>query len=826
MPGPEDAGEAGSPIAVTDEATLFATEIDPNIQVCRTCHVAGGIADTDAGDLFQLSSNPADDHDRFYAAWAALGKGVDTNLLLQKPSNTAPMKHTGGEILPVGGAAYDDLKILLACWDAPSSCTAQLAGVKDAVAGPDYPLLGDLEATGGRNYAAVYCQGKPDCANLPQDPRELIAGPNLENSKYAVWFNDPFETCVTPTLLANQKKQNELLDEKHSAAPRYSAKPRPKNCGEWRAAVAAGRTYVTTVPITGGIMTVTSLVNSFVALGVTLPSTSAEANATLAAVTQQRYGWPPSPYPNPAPFPGEDPNKTDGGTLQLPVSLAQEKDDTGKWTGKIGLTCFACHTGQIGTGEVLGTHAVTEGFPEIAGGNPNGLFLGLNGANTDGSLAVYDTDVANGLTGPNAVDAIIINPSYLSGRTRGTNAADELIFSGLSSRNRYTLDFLDPSWEPSNGGKTKPLLFPVTALGGDEDIPSWWWTHNKSRYLWTGLGSNGSVRGNMFAGTANPYDGHWSKHRESDFQDLDQWLNTVEAPKFVGPPIDTALAEQGAILFHSKDLWADPGNASIPRPPGGNGSCAGCHGAYSPRYIHQAGFLPDPRLGGMTGFTVPLAVVGTDAADSDAFNPPLLGLFTLDGRKIPASLGNSVWMSYPDANAGYVLPETWTSASPPAMSSSTDPDRVCGPGTRGGYVAQSLHGVWASAPYFHNGSVPTVWAVLKPSDRPAIWQRQQVPMSEAANGYRGYDTNLGRAYDYVNLGWKYATYSCDASASAPYAMTCQTGGDVTAPPGPNAVDDRTIYNTNDYGKGNQGHQYTQVLTDDERRAIIEYLKTL
>ena len=53
------------------------------------------------------------------------------------------------------------------------------------------PLLGDLEAVGGRNYAAVYCESKADDAPLPNDPRELIAGENLENPAYAVWFNDP-----------------------------------------------------------------------------------------------------------------------------------------------------------------------------------------------------------------------------------------------------------------------------------------------------------------------------------------------------------------------------------------------------------------------------------------------------------------------------------------------------------------------------------------------------------------------------------------------------------------------------------------------------------
>ncbi|MCA8988003.1 MAG: c-type cytochrome, partial [Planctomycetaceae bacterium] len=38
-----------------------------------------------------------------------------------------------------------------------------------------------------------------------------------------------------------------------------------------------------------------------------------------------------------------------------------------------------------------------------------------------------------------------------------------------------------------------------------------------------------------------------------------------------------------------------------------------------------------------------------------------------------------------------------------------------------GYVAPPLDGIWASAPYFHNGSVPTLLGVLDSSHRPEIW---------------------------------------------------------------------------------------------------------
>ncbi|MET0592049.1 MAG: hypothetical protein ABW133_05080, partial [Polyangiaceae bacterium] len=37
---------------------------------------------------------------------------------------------------------------------------------------------------------------------------------------------------------------------------------------------------------------------------------------------------------------------------------------------------------------------------------------------------------------------------------------------------------------------------------------------------------------------------------------------------------------------------------------------------------------------------------------------------------------------------------------------------------------------------------------------------------------------------------------------------------------------RKIYNTRKYSQSNQGHAFTAVLTDVERRALLEYLKTL
>ncbi len=487
---------------------------------------------------------------------------------------------------------------------------------------------------------------------------------------------------------------------------------------------------------------------------------------------------------------------------------------------------------------MVGANAEREGYSEIYGGAANGLFMGLNGSNTDTGLALHDAEQANGKYGEDSFNAVLNNPPHLANRTRGTNAADQEIVNVLLGRDLDTLDWRSWALEPGMLGKLVPTI-PLT--GGDQDMPTWWWTHNKSRYLWVGFGSSGSSRNNFFPASTNPNDGHWSKQREGDFQDLDIWLNSLEAPKFVGPPIDQALAEQGAVVFHQKDLWKDARNADIPRPPT-NGSCAGCHGAYSPRYSHRPGFLPDSRLAGMSGYTVPLEIIGTDPEQSNLFSVNLAALgevlYGEIGRQlISYGVANS-WFSYPDARPGYRLPEQKIFFEEAIDDFFPRSAGACMLGTKGGYVAQPLHGVWASAPYLHNGSLPTVWDVLDPANRAPVWRRQQVPQSEATPqlGDRGFDTVLERAYDYQKLGWKIERLDCFARTDLASLLTCAAAGvlpstitallDYLSPPGPNAVNDRAIYNTSAYSKSNRGHEFTKVLSDAERRALIEYLKTL
>ena len=60
---------------------------------------------------------------------------------------------------------------------------------------------------------------------------------------------------------------------------------------------------------------------------------------------------------------------------------------------------------------------------------------------------------------------------------------------------------------------------------------------------------------------------------------------------------------------------------------------------------------------------------------------------------------------------------------------------------RVGYQAPPLDGIWASAPYLHNGSVPTLHALLKSSTRPGRFSRPP------STDFEHYDTR--------QVGWKF-----------------------------------------------------------------------
>lgn len=106
-----------------------------------------------------------------------------------------------------------------------------------------------------------------------------------------------------------------------------------------------------------------------------------------------------------------------------------------------------------------------------------------------------------------------------------------------------------------------------------------------------------------------------------------------------------------------------------------------------------------------------------------------------------------------------------------------------------GYVAPPLSGLWASAPYLHNGSVPTLADLLSPSSRP---RRFMVG---------------GHSLDFTRVGLR---LSADGSYPGGYRPFSAPGW----------IDTTTS------GRGAGGHRQGETLSADEKRALMEYLKLL
>ncbi len=103
-----------------------------------------------------------------------------------------------------------------------------------------------------------------------------------------------------------------------------------------------------------------------------------------------------------------------------------------------------------------------------------------------------------------------------------------------------------------------------------------------------------------------------------------------------------------------------------------------------------------------------------------------------------------------------------------------------------GYIAPPLDGVWATAPYLHNASIPNLEVLLNSELRPTRWRRDFT----------------SSAYNMDSLGWPFGAVDENEEA------------------------DVNVYDTTLEGYGNQGHTFGDGLSDDERADLINYLKTL
>jgi hypothetical protein len=109
----------------------------------------------------------------------------------------------------------------------------------------------------------------------------------------------------------------------------------------------------------------------------------------------------------------------------------------------------------------------------------------------------------------------------------------------------------------------------------------------------------------------------------------------------------------------------------------------------------------------------------------------------------------------------------------------------------GGYVASPLTGLWATAPYLHNGS-PTLWHLMHPEERPARFQVGGHRLDWERMGIDG-EVDASGVYTYPADYTPWSLPEVDASAAP--------------------------------GRSNGGHERPfQGLSEEEKRQLLEFLK--
>ncbi len=477
----------------------------------------------------------------------------------------------------------------------------------------------------------------------------------------------------------------------------------------------------------------------------------------------------------------------------------------------IGMTCSACHTRQI---EVNGTAYRIDGGPAIVDFQSflADLDVAVGAAvRDDESFDVFAVQVL----GRGATDA-------QKAMLRREVEAWHLRFHTLVERS-----LPDPAWGPSRLDAVSMIFNRLTGLDIGEDptrmipdnialadaptrYPFLWNAARQDKTQWPGFADNGNDILGLARNLGEVYgvfaDFHpikqdgWFMNRDylsvnsANFAGLGKLEDLIWK---IGPPqwpwqLDGTLVEQGRQIFDRDTA---------------QGGCVECHGIRTGAFrspLHRTWATPiqdvgtDARecqilerrvdTGVMEGARIRGIVSPIEATDT-AFN-------VLGASVIGAIIQHS--LSFGSAGA---LTATATATQQPELPPELDYLRgafqepeapVSAPltsvmgvepsGCR--YEARVMQGIWAAAPYLHNGSVPTLAELLKPSE-------ERVESFEIGPEYD--IVAVGLAVDQTRFDYTLQTTGCDDIAS---------------------------------GNSRCGHEYGTTLSESEKAALLEYLKSL
>ena len=539
-----------------------------------------------------------------------------------------------------------------------------------------------------------------------------------------------------------------------------------------------------------------------------------DVDQSFAADKLQRYGYLPN---DPSP---------DGNPEGLPVGFVIDGTAASAY---LGMTCAACHTGQLEYRQNGVTRA-----------------LRLDGAPANVDFQEFLTDLLAAsratLTQPDRFDAFVrevVGPGYTG--ARATQVKDD--FGKWVAQFGEFMDKSLPATSPWGPGRLDAfgMIFNrVVArdLGVVDNFktadapvsyPFLWNASRQDRTQWNGgvpnglyihaLGRNtGEVFG-VFADFAprrlvpptkvSPAVIDYTKNsvRFDGLQTLEEKIAVLRPPPWPRDlfGLDDSLAALGKPLFeaHCSGCHAVQASVDVPgawRTPvlavGTDPKMALNSARMSDAGLLTGALMPPPAIGARIGNPAKAGdmlantVVGTLLAE--AVVPPVPPPAKLAQSGVFRALRKDL-ADLPGENLDALLdPKLSARAKAEAMikvrafinaklsNLFRPPPAIAG----AAYESRVLNGIWATAPYLHNGSVPNLCELLKPAkDRRTSFMVGS------------------RVFDPKNVG-----YDTDQS---PF----KNGRFVADPANAN-------------GNGNGGHEYGTALTDEQRWAIIEYLKTL
>ncbi|HLL04520.1 MAG TPA: di-heme-cytochrome C peroxidase [Myxococcaceae bacterium] len=465
-------------------------------------------------------------------------------------------------------------------------------------------------------------------------------------------------------------------------------------------------------------------------------------------------------------------HRTPNNPDKLPVGFARHND-------KVGLTCAACHTSQI---NYQGTAMRIDGAPALA--NVPGFLREVQAALAatladEAKLARYAAAVPGGGKGEASREAARQSLTQTLRWFESYNTANHSStvegFGRMDAVGRIINQAIRFSSDPSNSIEPNaPTSFPLLWDAPRHDYVQWTGFSPNS-----GAGSLGRNSGEVVGVFGQVEVKHYKTQEEAkkgypstvqthELVAMEESLRGLKSPQWpeqILPPIDRKLAARGEQLYQVH--------------------CVSCHATIN---------RDDPRRD-VVAMITGLDVVGTDdttarnIAEAQVPSGVLEGAIAPNGTKygarMPAlslvgDLATRIVAANPTAAVKAIAnarlngqQETSKQGNHTARSEANPTADLLA------YKARPLNGTWASSPYLHNGSVPTLYdLLLPPAQRPQTF----------AVGRWEYDP---RKVGYVSDG------------QVPF-----------------------VFDTRVTGNSNRGHEFGVTLPDADRWALVEYLKTL